>query len=811
MERQWIFVIFLFISGKASGQCTFPSPFAGSTWHDSTRGTLVFTNTTVTGWNIVLGTAATTTLSTWQCLNNSDPSRLVMKATQTWTFSGKAVHVYACLKITEVTAGVSYTYVQQASQELNGRQNRLKFTVDGTLKNIADICNETAVIPTLDFHVLVKSGSEAAAAITVPDRFLFSADYDYIATDLTVSCNATNDTFDMCTNTSALAITYSGSTCTQKIAYSAGGAFYSVVKVSMSSYDCVVFYNRDATLTGSYTRFTCICSNGTVASVAPSNCTINQTPTEFPTEADMMTAKGHKLDFKKVHTSCPKTTPSTTTTTTTVAPAPASSNNAGAIAGGVIVAIVVVAVVVLALIIWKTGKCGQVSELVSKVSMAAKRTCPCCSNKVEEGKITGVTQNGHGPKAEVATVNEENRPALHKERSTFSTITREKSALSAITRSSTLNRQATVASIGGVELKSDRSERSVTHINVKPTGEEVPKEPRFQLFGKDLSFLICCPAKESEPVEQAAEPSSFETAASSNKTDVPTGKGDKKGGKKGKKGAKGKGKGGKKKTSETQTGKNDEATNGELKQSPRATSTPIPNGQSSNVDQSPKSTSTPTPNRKSSNGVLAINSGAAAMLKPEAKSNEWRFLACCFGKRSPEPPAEEPKEPEREPEPKKKAAKTDVKGGKGAKKVGGKKGGKKGAKGGKGKKDEKMVVEEVDEQVEADLAINRAKTMPERNREKTTLSITDAGKIKVDVYVPDDKTNLQLKDTVTVVNGTAEVKKLPKAKTTLGVVTPPEEKPASAGGKAEKKEKKGDKKKPAKGGKGGKASKKKKK
>ncbi|KAH3831332.1 hypothetical protein DPMN_104595 [Dreissena polymorpha] len=74
-----------------------------------------------------------------------------------------------------------------------------------------------------------------------------------------------------------------------------------------------------------------------------------------------------------------------------------------------------------------------------------------------------------------------------------------------------------------------------------------------------------------------------------------------------------------------------------------------------------------------------------------------------------------------------------------------------------------MVVEDVDEQVEDDLVINRDKTMPERNRERTTLSITDADKIKVDVYVPDDKTNHQLKDTVTVVNGTAEVNKLSKA------------------------------------------------
>ncbi|XP_053399395.1 ABC transporter F family member 4-like [Mercenaria mercenaria] len=206
-------------------------------------------------------------------------------------------------------------------------------------------------------------------------------------------------------------------------------------------------------------------------------------------------------------------------------------------------------------------------------------------------------------------------------------------------------------------------------------------------------------------------------------------------------------------------------------------------------------TSTPIPgSAKGQKGVVSVPAG---LLKPQDKSTEWTFLSCCFGNRSPPPAEEEKVEVPAAPVPSKKkvGAKTAAKGKGGGKKDGGgpKKTGKKGGGGGKGGGKKKDVNE--NDLIERDLtdeqpALDRAKTMPER--EKTALNLQDAEKVKVAVYIPTDKTNLQLKDTV--INGQP---KLEKSKTDVGVVRPPSSRPASSvkqkGGKG-KSEKKGNKK-----------------
>jgi len=40
--------------------------------------------------------------------------------------------------------------------------------------------------------------------------------------------------------------------------HSAGGSLYCVANVSMDTYDCAVFYNRDTTISGTATRFSCM-------------------------------------------------------------------------------------------------------------------------------------------------------------------------------------------------------------------------------------------------------------------------------------------------------------------------------------------------------------------------------------------------------------------------------------------------------------------------------------------------------------------------------------------------------------------------
>ena len=137
-------------------------------------------------------------------------------------------------------------------------------------------------------------------------------------------------------------------------------------------------------------------------------------------------------------------------------------------------------------------------------------------------------------------------------------------------------------------------------------------------------------------------------------------------------------------------------------------------------------------------------------------------------------------------------------------KKGGKGSGKKETENADGPKDSAVVVEDL----EAEPPMTRSKTMPERKPDKTELSMKDAEKVKVDVYIPDDKTKLPLKDTITVMNG----KEMERAKTTLGVARPPSSRPVSAkSGKPENNETKGSKaKKGKKGGKEGKGGKEKK-
>lgn len=153
-----------------------------------------------------------------------------------------------------------------------------------------------------------------------------------------------------------------------------------------------------------------------------------------------------------------------------------------------------------------------------------------------------------------------------------------------------------------------------------------------------------------------------------------------------------------------------------------------------------------------------------------------------------------------------KKEKAAVKGkGGGGKKAAAKKGGKKAGKGGSKKADinSNDLIEE--DLTEVPPVVERAKTMPEKQREKTTLSIQDAEKVKVDVYVPDEKNSLPLKDTITVIKGSKHASpKLEKAKTDIGIVRPSSEKKnGSAKGSKKGKEGKGKPKGGAKEKKGG--------
>ncbi|KAL4230222.1 hypothetical protein ACF0H5_010607 [Mactra antiquata] len=834
-------IVILFGLQKVSCQCTFSSSFAGSTWLDNTRGTLVFTDTQISGWTV---NVLNQQINSWNCYDNSSSSRLVLKSATQVLYSTISIDVYACLTLTKVT-DVSYTYVQQQVQVPDAGYDRLLFSNSASV-SLSAICDTSASIPTLEFHVLVKQGNfiaisvGASAAISFPNKLLRTSDYEYKESDGTVACNGTVDRLDMCTDNTQLSVNYS--TCPQQIAYTAGGRAWCVAKKSLSGYQCAVVMNQDDTISGTATQFACLCSNGKKISVVSNNCTSNQEPTAYPTAADGVSVIGYLLDITTVFENCAPVSDGDGDT------ASSSSSNVGLIAGIVVVLIIIIIIIVICVILYKRGKCVPI---IGRMKACMKDTpCFCCSrNKVAESEKPMIS-NGETP--HVDTIDETRSSAIPAKR----TLKKEKTTMSAISRSSTnagnrektdldksapITRQATATSIG-LDLKSEKS--TVTKVTVKSANETTTNDKDDKKTSM-LSFLPCLGKGETPKEEEPAKEEPVETTKEKKKPGTEKAKAKAKGGgKKGgsdKKGAASekKGKKGKVKEKKTESTDSKETEIGGVEDknviSPRESlkredtkrdsikteKTPrkqddtaresIKNGKTprkqDNIDKEPENnlltpngtekeekipkgkkgkkpeltraptkmntdlhlTSTPVPGgEKGKKGVVSV---PAALVKPEDKATEWTFLSCCFGNRSPPLDEEHEEDVKEEPKPvsalkKKTPAKSEKKGGgKAGKKPGNKKGGKDAGKKGDVNGND-MVVENITDETPT---VERSKTMPER--QKTTLSLRDAEKVKVDVYVPDAKANIQLKDTVIIKEKNGEPQ-LTKAKSDIGLARP---------------------------------------
>lgn len=208
-----ILVLICGMTDKVSAQCTFQSPFRGTAWHDNTKGTLTFTDSTMTGWNF---DSYGTTVNSWQCLDNSTANYLIMRSTGAVSFGGSAFYGYLCIKYTSIT-DYSYFYYQMFHEQQNAGMERVKFDPSGTL-TATDACDTTVTPAEAEFHVLVQSGFEADAAVTCPESLLFSGDYLYLNNDGSFDCNGTTDVMDVCSTTSE--VTFNYTICSQRIAYS---------------------------------------------------------------------------------------------------------------------------------------------------------------------------------------------------------------------------------------------------------------------------------------------------------------------------------------------------------------------------------------------------------------------------------------------------------------------------------------------------------------------------------------------------------------------------------------------------------------
>ncbi|XP_060573353.1 uncharacterized protein LOC132731232 [Ruditapes philippinarum] len=104
-----LFVVSVLFILKANGQCNIPSPFASSTWLDSTRGTITFDTTTMNGWGV---TVFNQQRSSWECVDSSDSSTLVLKSTTSILYSNSPIFIFMCMKLTQITTN-SYSYKLQ--------------------------------------------------------------------------------------------------------------------------------------------------------------------------------------------------------------------------------------------------------------------------------------------------------------------------------------------------------------------------------------------------------------------------------------------------------------------------------------------------------------------------------------------------------------------------------------------------------------------------------------------------------------------------------------------------------------------------
>ncbi|KAK3576456.1 hypothetical protein CHS0354_025218 [Potamilus streckersoni] len=270
--------------GSTSGTysyCVFPSQFMNSVWHDSTKGDITFTNTTMSGWEF---STYGHTVTNWKCWDSTlfeTQGYLVLKLSDTIS-AQTPKSAYMCMKMTKLSNNSYYYYLVQAQNPLVGEE-RILTSDNDTLTDISTLCNMQHIEPKEQFHVLVKQGFQVASKQDCPNAVRGNFDYTYRGSDNITRCQSTNDRWTVCQDNQTMTFDYS--TCSQKMAYSNGGVVWCVASI-VGSYTYVMVYNNDTSVDNVNTfRFTCfaVTNNGTFASMAPRNCTENQSPTAFAT------------------------------------------------------------------------------------------------------------------------------------------------------------------------------------------------------------------------------------------------------------------------------------------------------------------------------------------------------------------------------------------------------------------------------------------------------------------------------------------------------------------------------------------------
>ncbi|KAK3576455.1 hypothetical protein CHS0354_025217 [Potamilus streckersoni] len=257
--------------------CVFPSQFMNSVWHDSTKGNLTFTNTTMSGWSFMTYGHTVTNWKCWDSTLFETQGYLVMKLADTIS-AQTTKFAYMCMKMTKLSNNSYYYYLVQAQSSTAGEE-RILISDNDTMTDIGILCDANNIEPKEQFHVLIKSGFEVEAREDCPNAVRGNFDYTYYGSDGSVKCQFPNDQWTVCQDNKTMIFNYS--TCSQKIAYSSGGIAWCVASI-VGTNTYVMVYNNDSFVDNVNTfRFTCfaVLNDGTSASMTPRNCTENQSPT----------------------------------------------------------------------------------------------------------------------------------------------------------------------------------------------------------------------------------------------------------------------------------------------------------------------------------------------------------------------------------------------------------------------------------------------------------------------------------------------------------------------------------------------------
>ncbi|XP_060601990.1 uncharacterized protein LOC132755196 [Ruditapes philippinarum] len=287
-----ICVILVTVSPSMQQCSSFPSALDG-TWTSTSFETITIDSTSMS-LSMTKTFQSSHTASHFDCVLNSG-TQYVFKMNQTVQILGNTLDVYpyGCFDFRQASTYSYYFYLNSATEiTLSDLRFRAILTTNvDTITSLTDICNSSTV-DTAEFYTMIKTGNETAAisAIQCPDPILGFFQYTYTDQTGTYCDNVNTSTIIACSNQSHAELLIDNTGCTTKEPfYSAGGEVgcIATIYVSSTSTYYTSYYNKDASLSLTSSRFTCVAmqqnSNGTVyLSLIKTDCVAGQSATQLP-------------------------------------------------------------------------------------------------------------------------------------------------------------------------------------------------------------------------------------------------------------------------------------------------------------------------------------------------------------------------------------------------------------------------------------------------------------------------------------------------------------------------------------------------